>query len=93
MFDQIGDPKMDSGCLEPGESLDQEFDMTKDILPEELIWLMDELLNREVCLNSPRHPPSLPDIGGMVDGLSIISDTLHLRSYRPLTLARSEGTR
>ncbi|KAK5088190.1 N-alpha-acetyltransferase, non-catalitic subunit [Lithohypha guttulata] len=44
---EIGDPKMDSGCLEPGESLDQEFDVTKDILPEELIWLMDGLLNRE----------------------------------------------
>lgn len=83
---------MDSGCLEPGESLDQEFDMTEDILPEELIWLMDELLNREVRSNPPRHSFSLPDIGGMVDGLPIVSDTFHLRSHRPLTLARSEST-
>lgn len=45
---QIGDVKMDSGCLQPGEAMDQEFDMRQDLLPEELIWLMDELLNREV---------------------------------------------
>lgn len=47
--DQIGDPKMDSGCLEPGEALEDHFDMEKDFLPEELIWLMDQMLNREVC--------------------------------------------
>ena len=46
---QIGDRKMDSGALEPGETLDEDFDIEKDFLPEELIWLMDELLNREVC--------------------------------------------
>jgi len=45
---QIGDPKMDSGALEPGETLEEEFDMDKEFLPEELIWLMDEMLNREV---------------------------------------------
>ena len=44
----MGVPKMDSGCLEEGESLDQEFDMEHEILPEELVWLMDGLLNREV---------------------------------------------
>lgn len=40
---------MDSGCLEPGESLDEDFDISRDLLPEELIWLMDELINREVA--------------------------------------------
>lgn len=39
---------MDSGCLKPGESLDQDFDVSTGFLPEELIWLMDEMLNREV---------------------------------------------
>lgn len=46
---QIGDSKMDSGALEPGETLNEEFDMERDFLPEELVWLMDEMLNREVC--------------------------------------------
>lgn len=45
---KIGDPKMDSGCLEPGEALEDYFDMDKEILPGELIWLMDQMLNREV---------------------------------------------
>lgn len=40
---------MDSGCLEPGESLEDTFDMEREFLPEELIWLMDQMLNREVC--------------------------------------------
>lgn len=40
---------MDSGCLELGELMDQDFDMERGVLPEELIWLMDELLNREVA--------------------------------------------
>lgn len=46
--DQIGDSKMDSGCLEPGEALEDQFDMEKEFLPDELIWLMDQMLNREV---------------------------------------------
>ena len=46
---EIGDPKMDSGCLEPDESLDEEFDMNRDFRPAELIWLMDEMLDREVA--------------------------------------------
>lgn len=39
---------MDSGCLEPGESLEEAFDMDREFMPEEMIWLMDEMLNREV---------------------------------------------
>lgn len=39
---------MDSGCLAPGEALEDHFDMERDFLPEELIWLMDQMLNREV---------------------------------------------
>lgn len=39
---------MDSGCLEPGESLEDTFDMNRDFSPSELVWLTDQLLNREV---------------------------------------------
>lgn len=72
---------MDSGCLEPGESLEDNFDMNRDFLPEELIWLMDELLNREVCdmirIDSVAHNIS----GRMADGVSAISNTLHVHSH------------
>lgn len=40
---------MDSGCLQPGETLEDTFDMSRQFLPEELIWLMDQMLNREAC--------------------------------------------
>ena len=42
---------MDSGCLEPGESLDEKFDTSRNFLPGELIWLMDELTNREARMS------------------------------------------
>lgn len=39
---------MDSGCVEEGESLDVDFDVCQPLSPNELIWLMDEMLSREV---------------------------------------------
>ncbi|KAL9106915.1 MAG: hypothetical protein Q9227_008101 [Pyrenula ochraceoflavens] len=46
---QIGDPKMDSGLLQPGESLLEEYDVCKELLPEEVIWIMDQMLCHEVA--------------------------------------------
>ena len=42
------DPKMDSGYLQPGESLDDEYDVLADLLPEEVVGIMDQLLRSEV---------------------------------------------
>lgn len=39
---------MDSGCLLPGEALEDQFDFLQPLLPAQLVWLMDQLLNREV---------------------------------------------
>lgn len=39
---------MDSGFLAPGETLDDQYDITKELLPEEVIWIMDQLLCHEV---------------------------------------------
>ena len=78
---QIGDRKMDSGALEPGETLDDDFDMENDFLPEELIWLMDQMLNREVCCScrccSFRSRPA----GRLADGLSAVANVVHLSPY------------
>ncbi|KAH0537157.1 hypothetical protein FGG08_006027 [Glutinoglossum americanum] len=41
------DPKMDNGYLAPGESLENEYDVTKALLPPEIIGIMDQLLCRE----------------------------------------------
>lgn len=43
------DPKMDSGFLEPGETLEDDYDTSVALLPEELIGIMDQLLCYEMA--------------------------------------------
>lgn len=45
---QIMDSKMDSGYLETGEALDDEYDVLRTLLPEEMIGIMDQVLCHEV---------------------------------------------
>ena len=45
---QIGDPKMDSGCSAFDPEPEEEFDPARPTSAEETIWLMDELMYREV---------------------------------------------
>lgn len=40
---------MDSGALAEGESLDEEYDVSRDLLPEEILGIIDQLLCLEVC--------------------------------------------
>lgn len=47
---QIMDPKMDSGYLAEGETLDDDYDVLRDLLPEEVIGIMDQMLCFEVDL-------------------------------------------
>lgn len=42
------DPKMDSGCLTDGESLDEDYDVTRNLLPQEVLGIIDQLLCAEV---------------------------------------------
>ncbi|KAK3944495.1 N-alpha-acetyltransferase 35, NatC auxiliary subunit [Diplogelasinospora grovesii] len=56
LFESVGsleimDPKMDSGCLAPGESLDEEYDVTRPLLPSEVLGIIDQLL----CLEMAWH--------------------------------------
>ena len=39
---------MDSGFLEPGESLEDEYDLLQNLLPEEVLGIMDQMLCYEV---------------------------------------------
>jgi hypothetical protein len=43
------DPKMDSGFLQPNETLEDDFDPLTPLLPEELIGIMDQLLRYEMA--------------------------------------------
>jgi hypothetical protein len=42
------DPKMDSGCLGPGETLEEEYDVTRPLRAEQVIGIIDQLLCHEV---------------------------------------------
>lgn len=42
------DPKMDTGFLLPGESLEDDYDVSRQLLPEEVIGIMDQLLSYEM---------------------------------------------
>lgn len=39
---------MDSGYLAPGETLEDDYDVLKPLLPEEVIGIMDQMLRLEV---------------------------------------------
>jgi len=43
------DPKMDSGCLAPGESLDEDYDVARPLLPVEVLGIIDQLLSLEMA--------------------------------------------
>lgn len=49
---QIMDSKMDSGYIAPGENhaqaLEDDYDVRRDLTPEEVVGLMDQLLCHEV---------------------------------------------
>ena len=40
---------MDTGVLMPGETLDDDYDILKELLPSEVLGIMDQLLCYEVC--------------------------------------------
>ena len=42
------DPKMDTGYLAEGETMDDDYDVTRNLLPEELLGIIDQLLCLEV---------------------------------------------
>lgn len=42
------DPKMDSGLLEEGETIEDDFQVLRELLPEEVVGLMDQMLCQEV---------------------------------------------
>ncbi|KAK9441947.1 Mak10 subunit, NatC N(alpha)-terminal acetyltransferase [Metarhizium brunneum] len=45
---EIMDPKMDSGCVQPGEEFEVLYDVSRPLLPEEVLGIMDQLLCHEM---------------------------------------------
>lgn len=42
------DPKMDSGCVKSPDELEELYDVSRPLLPEEVLGIIDQLLCHEV---------------------------------------------
>ncbi|KAM4059971.1 mak10 subunit, natC n(alpha)-terminal acetyltransferase domain-containing protein [Hirsutella rhossiliensis] len=45
---EIGDPKMDSGCVKAGDEFEELYDVSRPLLPEEVLGIIDQLLCHEM---------------------------------------------
>lgn len=86
---QIMDAKMDSGYLGPGENhaqaLEDDYDVTRQLAPEEVVGIMDELLCHEVG-TGPHTAKNAAEYAVMADGVaygtSSFANALHIHLYR-----------
>lgn len=80
---------MDSGYLGPGENhaqaLEDDYDVTRELAPEEVVGIMDELLCHEVG-TGPYTAKSAAEYTAMADGVaygtSPFPNALHIHLYR-----------
>lgn len=80
---QIMDSKMDSGYIAPGDNqaqaLEDDYDVRRELTPEEVVGLMDQLLCHEV--RAPIHI-AFGGADGCLDGMaygpSSFANTLHI---------------
>lgn len=93
---------MDSGFLREGETLEDEFDVLKELLPEEVVGLMDQILCHEVrdlqgLRFDGRQEQRLMLILGLLDGMAYgppaLTVPLHLLSYRSSIVAGTQEVR
>jgi N-alpha-acetyltransferase 35, NatC auxiliary subunit len=76
------DPKMDTGYLAEGETMDDDYDVTRNLLPEELLGIIDQLLCLEVSFPLViiyAQTDMLQD--GMAHGTSTFTDYLYQSLY------------
>ena len=57
---QIMDPKMDSACSDPHEEAAELYDVRRELLPDEVLGIMDQLLCHEVLPPDSRRRPRGP---------------------------------
>ncbi|KAI0484617.1 Mak10-domain-containing protein [Xylariaceae sp. FL0804] len=80
---EIMDPKMDSGVLAEGESLDEEYDVSQELLPEEILGIIDQLL----CLEMAWH------LGYPLSQTLLTSVYVEaLMNPRPMTIVQADFT-
>lgn len=85
---------MDSGYLDPlenhAQALEDDYDVKRELAPEEVVGIMDELLCHEVgtAFYSSRDVAEFTaSADGMAYGTSPLSNALHIHIYRQATMA------
>lgn len=71
------DPKMDSGCLQPGETMEDDYDFGQPLLPEEIIGIIDQLLCHEASHFSCNWQISWFNVDGLAYGISAFSNDFY----------------
>jgi len=96
---QIGDPKMDSGFLQEGESMQAEYDCARTLSPGEVVWLMDELICYEASTPTGKYPTNQTHENRLPGSQAILfrkrysllaTSTVYFgQNQKPLTMQRS----
>lgn len=98
---------MDSGYLGPGENqahaLEDDYDVTRELSPEEVLGVMDELVCHEVCFSFWKcaqwgREKLFAEIccgdrlDGMAHGTSALSNAFHIALPRQVIMAGTENS-
>ena len=69
---------MDSGFLITGESVEHTYDVLRELLPEEVIGVMDQMLCFEVCI---RGTLMIGIVSDMANGTSSFTIIVYFRIH------------
>ncbi len=73
---------MDSGYLENGETMEDDYEFSHPLLPDEIIGIIDQLLYLEVSNSFISHGPSANLTDGLAYGASTCSDHFYQSVHR-----------
>ena len=85
---KVLDPKMDQGF---GEDVEDEYDVSRPLLPVEVIGIMDQILCLEVCQScNTKYDAALGayiPTGWLASWLLPVANVVHINLYRPNLMA------
>lgn len=88
---------MDSGCSRPGAEVEETYDVSRSLLPEEVLGIIDQLLCHEVSLKGQYRPCSASNAHVLLDvmasGISALSNVIHQLLRRGPVYARASKYR
>lgn len=84
---------MDSGCSRPGAEVEETYDVSRSLLPEEVLGIIDQLLCHEVSSKGPYLPCHAPSahvaLDVMASGIPPLSNVIYQLLRRSPVYARA----